>query len=161
MTVSFRNVDVDPASPVETWPYEAIVTIIERGTIRDWLMLTTAIDDDPWGPVARQVEDYLGYEQPYGVGPLLERAIDRARRQAEERERTVVGAEVAELITRSGLTVSELANRVGTSRSRLSTYRSGTVMPSAAMMQRLRATVERLEQRVAGQFIPGTKQGTH
>lgn len=144
MSVAFRNVEVDPGAPVETWPYEALVTLIERGTIGDWLVLTRDIDRDPWGPVARQVEEYLGYESPYGVGPLLRRAIDRARRQAEERERRTVADEVADLVARSGMSMADLAQRVGTSRSRLSTYRSGKVVPSATMLHRLRTTVERL-----------------
>ncbi|MDN5572000.1 MAG: helix-turn-helix domain-containing protein [Propionibacteriaceae bacterium] len=144
MSVVFRNVDVDPGSPVDTWPYEAIVTVIERGTLGDWLVLTRAIDDDPWGPVARQVEEHLAQESPYGVGPLLSRAIARSRRAAETAERAAVAGEVASLVDRSGLTLGELAQRIGTSRTRLSTYRSGRVMPSAAMLERLRRTVDRL-----------------
>lgn len=147
MSVAFRNVDVDPDSPVDTWPYEAIVTVIERGTITDWVVLTRAIGDDPWGPVARQVEEYLSYEDPYGVGPLLARAVERARRQAEESERREVAQQVAALITRSGLTTAELASRVGTSRSRLSTYRTGRVVPSAAMLCRIERIVERLSRK--------------
>ena len=138
MSVVFRNVDVDPGSPVDTWPYEAIVTVIERGTLGDWLVLTRAIDDDPWGPVARQVEEYLSYEDPYGVGPLLARAVERARRQAEEREREAVADEVRHLVAESGMTSEEFARRVGTSRSRLSTYRTGRVVPLATMMHRMR-----------------------
>ncbi len=141
MSVRFRNVDFDPHSPVETWPYEALVTVIERGSIGDWVVLTAAMDADPWGAVARQVEDYLSYESPYGVGPLLERAIMRARHQAEIRERAEVADEIRNLIAASGLTLTELASRVGTSRSRLSTYRSGSVTPSAAWMTRLRRVV--------------------
>lgn len=141
MSVSFRNVDVDPAAPVETWPYEAIVSVIERGTVSDWAVLTVAIDREPWGVVARQVEEYLSYESPYGVGPLLERAIVRAREHAEARERAEVADEVRALVEASGLSVAELAKRIGTSRSRLSTYRSGSVTPSAAMMNRLRRVV--------------------
>lgn len=144
MSVAFRNVDVDPDAPVESWPYEAIVTVIERGTICDWLVLTRAIDDDPWGPVARQVEEYLSYESPYGVGPLLARAVERARRQAAESERREVAQRVATLIVRSGVTTAELASQVGTSRSRLSTYRTGRVVPSAAMLLRIERVVERL-----------------
>lgn len=146
MSVAFRNVDVDPGSPVDTWPYEAIVTVIERGTITDWLVLTRAIDADPWGPVARQVEEYLSYEAPYGVGPLLTRAVERARRRAEESERREVAQRVAALVARSGLTTAELASRVGTSRSRLSTYRTGRVVPSSAMLCRIERVVERLVQ---------------
>lgn len=145
MSVAFRNVEVDGAATPEDWPFEALVTAVERGTVSDWVRITTAIDADPWGPVARQVEDYLAYESPYGVGPLLGRAIARSRREADVRERAEVAAEVRALMTSSGLTVAELASRVGTSRTRLSTYRSGRVVPSATMMSRLRRTVSRLE----------------
>ena len=138
MGVAFRNVDVDPSAPVERWPYEAIVTVIERGTLEDWLILIRAITADPWGPVARQVEDYLTYEKPYGVGPLLTRAIARARRQAEATERALVAEEVGQLVEQSGLSLTEFASRMGTSVSRLSTYRSGRVTPSAALMTRMR-----------------------
>ena len=138
MAVAFRNVVVDPSEPVERWPYEAIVTVIERGTLGDWLILIRAITADPWGPVARQVEDYLTYEKPYGVGPLLTRAIARARRQAEATERAQVAEEVRQLVEQSGLSLTEFASRMGTSVSRLSTYRSGRVTPSAALMTRMR-----------------------
>lgn len=144
MKVKQRNVDFDPTSDVESWPYEALVTVIERGTIGDWLLLTVAIDRDPWGVVARQVEDYLACEQPYGVAPLLARAIVRARAQMQDREREEVAAEVGRLISRSGLAMAELASRVGTSRSRLSTYRSGRVVPSATFLNRLRRVVNQV-----------------
>lgn len=144
MNVSFRNVELDPTSPVATWPYEAVVTVIERGTIGDWLVLTLEMDRDPWGPVARQIEEYLSYSRPYGVAPLLERAVIRARRQAEASERAEVAATVAGLVTRSGLSMGELAEHIGTSRTRLSTYRSGKVVPSAALLVRLRGVVSQI-----------------
>ena len=145
MTVVLRNVDVDPASPLDTWPYEALVTLVERGSVTDWARLAAVIHDDPWGDVARQVEDYLSYERPSGVAPLLERAVERARREAVERERAAVAAEVDELAGRSGLSTADLARRLGTSRSRLSTYRWGRVTPAATFVVRLRALVTRLE----------------
>jgi len=126
--------------------YEALVTAIARGTVSDWVRLTRVIDDDPWGVVARQVEDYLSYESPYGVGPLLARAIARSRREAGVRERAEVAAEVRRLVESSGLSMADLASRIGTSRPRLSTYRSGRVTPSAAMMSRLRRTVSRIRE---------------
>lgn len=137
MTVKFRNVEVPECAPIAQWPYEAIVTLIERGTIRDWAMLTGEIDDDPWGEIARQVEEFLAYERPWGVAPLLERAISRARRQREEQERTAVAAHVRDLVDRSGLSMDDFARRIGTSRSRLSTYRSGRVVPSAVLVERM------------------------
>lgn len=145
MTVVLRNVDVDPASPLDTWPYEALVTLVERGSVIVWARLAAAVHDDPWGDVARQVEDHLSYERPYGVAPLLERAVERMRREAADRERAVVAAEVDELARRSGLSTADLARRLGTSRSRLATYRSGRGTPAATLLVRLRAVVTRLE----------------
>jgi DNA-binding transcriptional regulator YiaG len=143
MAVVFRNVDVAPGTPVEAWPFEAVVAAIERGTITDWATLTRRIRPDPWGPVARQVEAYLGYERPWGVAPLLERAIRHARDEAEAAERRAVAAEVRDLVERAGLSPTEFASRIGTSRSRLSTYRNGRVTPSAALLVRMRRLVDR------------------
>jgi transcriptional regulator with XRE-family HTH domain len=68
----------------------------------------------------------------------MERAIDRARRDAELAERAAVAAEVKRLIDNSGLTRREFASRIGTSASRLSTYATGKVTPSAALLLRMR-----------------------
>ncbi|MHB1740160.1 MAG: helix-turn-helix domain-containing protein [Actinomycetes bacterium] len=143
MTVAFRNVDVPAGLPVERWPFEAIITVLERGSITDWAALTRAIRADPWGPVARQVEEYLAYERPRGLAPLLERVIEGARTAAEVGERAEVAREVDDLVRRSGLTSSAFAERIGTSASRLSTYRAGRVTPSAALLVRMRRLVGR------------------
>ncbi|MGI8415885.1 MAG: helix-turn-helix domain-containing protein [Nakamurella sp.] len=137
MSLPLRNVITDPASPVTQWPYEALVTAIERGTVGDWARIAKAIDADPWGSVGRQVEEYLGYREPWGVGPLLRRAVIRARHSAESRERLVVAGRVRTLIATSGLSQLEFASRIGTSGSRLSTYGTGKVVPSAALMVRM------------------------
>lgn len=144
MGLAFRNVTAQPADPVPSWPYEALVTAIERGGVRDWARITRAIDEDPWGQTARDIEAYLTYAAPYGVASLLQRAVIRAREEAETRERAEVAAEVARLIDASGLSVEALARRLGTSRSRLSTYRSGRVVPSSALMVRLRRVVQQV-----------------
>ena len=141
MTTRSRNLEFEASSPHEAWPYEALGTLIERGTIGDWARLSRAIREDPWGPVSQQVQDYLSYEEPYGVGPLLARAIVRHRTQAEQSERAEVAREIGALVTTSGLPMAELATRLGTSRSRLSTYRSGAVTPSAAFLVRLRRLI--------------------
>ena len=144
MSVGFRNVDVPSDLPLERWPFEAIVTALERGSITDWAVLTRAVRADPWGPVARQVEEYLDYERPPGLASLLERAIASARASAETSERSEVAREVDELVRRSGLTSGAFAERIGTSASRLSTYRTGRVTPSAALLVRMRRLVDRL-----------------
>jgi DNA-binding transcriptional regulator YiaG len=137
VSTAFRNVAGSPALPVERWPYEALVTTIERGTIGDWLPVIRAIERRPWGVVARRVEEYLGYAHPYGVGPLLSRSIARARATAENHERELVSTRVRTLMRESGLSSEEFAREIGTSRSRLSTYASGRVVPAATLLVRM------------------------
>jgi DNA-binding transcriptional regulator YiaG len=136
--LAFRNVDASPDDPVSEWPQEAIQTALERGGLSHWRRLAEAIRADPWGRVARAVEEVLTYSRPYGVAPLMERVVARAREAAEASEREAVAAEVAELIEASGLTRAEFASRIGTSTSRLSTYATGKVTPSAALLVRMR-----------------------
>jgi transcriptional regulator with XRE-family HTH domain len=49
-----------------------------------------------------------------------------------------VTSEVRDLVASSGLSKQDFAGRIGTSRSRLSTYLSGRVVPSATLMVRMR-----------------------
>ena len=136
--LKFRNVDASPDDPVETWPFEGILAAVERGTLPDWDRLATAIRVDPWGPVAQQVLEAVHLSRPYGTTELLEAVVARARRLAMDSERDTVASEVRDLVGRSGLSKQDFADRIGTSRSRLSTYRSGKVVPSAALMVRMR-----------------------
>ncbi len=69
-------------------------------------------------------------------------ATCRVARAAND-EREQVAREVRALISSSGLTAAEFAARLGTSASRLSTYSSGKVSPSAALMVRMRRVTDR------------------
>ena len=136
----FRNVDADPADDVGTWPYEALVTAIDRGLVPDWRPVFAEIRRSPWGPVARRVERYLGYRDPDGVSTLFALAVDRARKEIEYADRTEVVARIRTAVERAGVTKAEFAASVGTSASRLSTYLSGKVTPSAALLMRIERT---------------------
>lgn len=135
--VEFRNVDASPADDISTWPYEALVTVIDRGLVSDWHPVFAELRRSPWGRVARRVEHYLSYRDPDGVSTLFTLAIERARADADQAERSEVASRVRAAVSRSGLTNREFAKLVGTSASRLSTYLSGKVTPSAAMLVRI------------------------
>ena len=77
--------------------------------------------------------DTITVAQPGGTG-----GVARARQLAINSERHNVAAEVRDLVGRSGLSRQDFADRIGTSRSRLSTYMSGKVVPSATLMVRMR-----------------------
>jgi DNA-binding transcriptional regulator YiaG len=134
----FRNITASPDDPVETWPFEGVLAAVERGTLPDWRRLARAIQADPWGPVAQQVIEALDVAHPYGTTELLTGLIERARQRAAELERDEVAAEIGRLVRDSGLSRQEFAARIGTSRSRLSTYLAGKVVPSAALLVRMR-----------------------
>lgn len=74
----FRNLTVSPEDPVETWRFEGIPAAVERGTLPDWRRLATAIDSEPWGPVAQQVLEAVRLARPYGTSELLEAVVERA-----------------------------------------------------------------------------------
>ena len=136
--LKFRNLTASPDDPVETWPFEGILAAVERGTLPDWRRLAKAIQADPWGPVAQQVLEAVRLIRPYGTAELLEGVVARARKLAADSERGEVAAEVRKLVNDSGLSQKDFADRIGTSRSRLSTYMSGKVVPSAALLVRMR-----------------------
>jgi len=136
--LNFRNISASPDDPVDIWPFEGILAAVERGSLPDWRRLAGAIRADPWGPVAQQVLEAIRLSRPYGTAQLLEGVVERARRLAADSEREDVAAEIRNLVGRSGLSQRDFAERVGTSRSRLSTYMSGKVVPSAALMVRMR-----------------------
>lgn len=141
--LKFRNITASPDDPVETWPFEGILTAIERGTLPDWRRLAQAIAADPWGPVAQQVLEAIQMSRPYGTDELLAGVVARARTLAADSERDEVASEVRELVACSGLSRQAFADRMGTSRPRLSTYMAGKVVPSATLLVRMRR-VERL-----------------
>jgi DNA-binding transcriptional regulator YiaG len=143
VALAFRNLTITPEAPVSQWPTEAVQIALERGDLTDWHRIVAAIRADPWGRTARQVEEVLSHSRPYGVAEAMQTALRRAREQAEAHERATVAAEIREAVRRSGLSRADFASRIGTSASRLSTYTSGKVTPSAALMLRIRHAADR------------------
>lgn len=144
MTLSFRNVDAEPFDDVTTWPYEALVTAIDRGLVPDWQPILAEIRRSPWGPTARRLERYLEYREHDGVSSLFRLAVERAREDAERTEREEVARRIRVALERAGVPAGELARLIGTSPSRFSTYVSGRVTPSAALLVRIEAVADAL-----------------
>lgn len=134
MTLRFRNIDVTPDDPVEKWGVEGLLAAIERGDLPDWRRVARAVQRDPEGAVALDLAQALEIAEPSGARSLLALALERAR----EPETEAVARRVREAIARSGMTAAEFAGVIGTSPSRLSTYATGRVTPSATMMARMR-----------------------
>ena len=154
--LAFRNLDVSPADPVETWPHEGVVTAMERGLRSDWQRIAAAVRRAPWGPVARSVQDYYDYGDERDVAELMMESVRRARAVAQQQERDTVAARIRSAVAASGVPAWRFAQDVGTSASRLSTYCRGSVLPSAAMLVRIEATSSALahDQRIRGRVSP-------
>jgi DNA-binding transcriptional regulator YiaG len=143
MGLAFRNLTITPDAPVSLWPTEGLQTALERGDLTDWQRIAAEVRADPWGKTARQVEEVLSHSHPYGIAEAMETVLSRARERAEAGERAATASEITEAVRRSGLSRSEFASRIGTSASRLSTYTSGKVIPSATLMLRIRRVAQR------------------
>ncbi len=143
MALQFRNLSITPDAPVSSWPTEGVQTALERGDLDDWRRIVAELERDPWGRTARQVEEVLSHSRPYGIADLMETVLRRIRDKVEAGEREAVAREVRNAIAASGLRRAEFASRIGTSASRLSTYTTGKVTPSATLLLRIRRLAER------------------
>lgn len=132
----FRNLNVTPDDPVERWGVEGLLAAVDRGSLPHWQRVAAAFRSDPWGAVAQDLEQALDLAEDAGVVATLRRVLTDARRDPDARARAEVRRRLRSLLEHSGLTAAEFARRLGTSASRLSTYLSGKVVPSAALLVR-------------------------
>jgi DNA-binding transcriptional regulator YiaG len=137
MTVQFRNLDFNPATPVDRWPAEAIETVIDRGSLSDWRHLACAIRHNPWGPAARTAETVAAWGEHYGVDALMSDVIRHAREDLALRGRAEYAAQIRSWRAQTGMTLRQFALMAGTSASRLSDYENAKVAPTTDVLGRL------------------------
>ena len=142
MTLRFRNLTVTPDDPVEEWGFEGLLAAVNRGDISDWRRIVAAVHRDPWGEVAETLEEVLASAEDLGAAETVRAAVALARERAETAERREVAETLGSYVVRSGMNQQQFARRIGTSASRLSTYLSGKVSPSAALVVRARRVSE-------------------
>ena len=135
-TLRFRNITATPDDPVAQWGVEGILAAIDRGSLPHWRRIAAAVRTDPWGSVAADLDQALDLANDAGVEATLRRQLAEARLNAEAAARAEVRRRLQELVDRSGLTAAQFAGRLGTSASRMSTYLTGKVVPSAAILVR-------------------------
>lgn len=129
--------------PVEFWPTSAIRSALDNDDLEVWQRIVAAIKRDPFGRTARQVEEVLETEQPYGVSAALTEVLEKAREHLEANERAEVSRHVCQLLERSGLGAPEFASRIGVPSEELTGFLDGTTTPSATMMIRMRRLSDR------------------
>lgn len=144
-TLRFRNLNVSPDDPVEQWGVEGMLAAIDRGSLLHWRRIADAVRADPWGPAANDLEQALDLAEDVGVVATLRRALAQARHDVDARAREEVARRLQLLVRRSGLTAAQFARRLGTSASRMSTYLTGKVVPSAALLVRAESVAAQAE----------------
>ena len=137
MVVKFRNLTTSWNEPIDLWPYEAVVTTMERGLVSDWQPILREIRQRPFGRIARYITHYAANPDDARAAAFFSEALRRARKTQEDRERDEVISRIRHSLETSELSQADFAKEIGTSASRLSTYLSGQVMPSAAMLVRI------------------------
>jgi DNA-binding transcriptional regulator YiaG len=147
MTVSYRNVDVDETAPLATWPGEAIEILVDRGHLSDWHRLAAALAEDPWGPLARTVEEIIALDCHYGVDRILERVLQRERQRCTLIGRRRYADHLRRLRRSAGLSMRELAAAAGTSAARISDYENARMSPTTDVLARLEDILERRRER--------------
>ncbi|GAA1061858.1 helix-turn-helix domain-containing protein [Agromyces bracchium] len=133
MALRFRNLEVTPEDPVDRWGAEGMLAAIDRGGVDDWRKIILAIRVAPYGPVAADLEEALELAESRGSAQLLRSALEGARQTPEQR----VIERLRMLAFETDMSQGDLAARIGTSRTRLNSYLSGAVMPSAALVERV------------------------
>jgi Helix-turn-helix domain len=133
----FRNVQATPHDPVTAWGFEGLLAAIERGSMKLWDRIAAEVRLQPYGKVARLLEDeVIDAVSSAGERELFRRILMRSRHRWEQDAKLEVANRLRTLLARSGLNQRDFATRLGTSASRLSTYLNGKVTPGADLLVR-------------------------
>ncbi|MEZ3162135.1 helix-turn-helix transcriptional regulator [Microbacterium sp. BWT-B31] len=148
MALAFRNLTVSPADPVAEWGVEGMVAALERGGVDDWRKIALAVVADPAGPIAEDFAEAAAVAEASGAVAVTRSTIALLI----ESPRTAALRRIVRAYQATGYTQAEAARRLGTSPSRLSTYLSGKVMPSAEFLVRLESMASQRVAEVGGRF---------
>lgn len=129
--------------PVEFWPTSAIRAALDNDDLDVWQRIVAAIKRDPFGRTARQVEEVLETEQPYGVSAALAEVLEKAREHLEANECAEVARHIRQLLERSGLGAPEFASRIGVPIEEFTGFLDAATTPSASLMIRMRRLSDR------------------
>lgn len=151
-------------APADTAPAPALssrhdlLEAFAAGDVLLWRRLVAAALAEPWSGRADEHLALLDPERRPSEVESIRALTAMARRVAEEDERRAVADHIRSTIASTGLTQREFAVLVGTSPSRLSTYVTGSVTPSAAMLLRINRMAKRA--RVEGARVEGARSGS-
>jgi len=141
-----EGLDLDRFLPVIRTEAQ-LLGAVDGGSVLEWRHHLGMIAASPWSPYSRRLVDLAESAGRPHAAAVVEQVTEICREQNKEREREQVAEEVRRLVFSSGVSHRQFAQWVGTSHSRLSTYVSGTVTPSASLMLRMARTSRLLQER--------------
>ncbi len=113
-----RHLDYPAGTAPEDLPSAAIVDILDRGDLQDWLPLARAVAAQPNGALADRIAALVDAFPMYGTSPLWRAWIDRRRLSVAPASRDPLT--LPELRRRRGLSQADVALRLGISQSDVS-----------------------------------------
>ena len=145
-----------PAPTVES--VDEFLDVAAHGTVTEWRHLMALATESAWSPYAVRLAELAQDAGHQHAASVIAALIDLCREQQQEAERATVAREIGRLVALSGVPEGEFAAWMGTTASRLSTYASGTVTPSAAVMLRISRTSLALQRRAAVEAAVGGRR---
>lgn len=131
--VLFRNINSSESDPVHQWGFEGILAAIDRGGLPQWRRIIKAVEAEPHGKVACEVDEAVQLAEDAGAAFIVSGALRRARLTEKER----FGEKFKSLLDEAEMSQREAAEFLGTSRPRVNSYCSGAVTPSAVVVDKL------------------------
>lgn len=152
--------DIEQVTPLTDLPDpDGFHDLIRSGTVEQWRAALAPVAAHPWDPRGEELAA-LAEEAGLPVVAASLRACQGVYQllRADE-ERRAVADEIRRRVQLSGRTQKDFAAYIGTSPSRLSTYVSGRVTPSAAMLLRIQRASEVLAAREPAPLPSGPPEG--
>jgi hypothetical protein len=140
------DIDHHVPAPLPGSP-EELRLIVERRGADTWRRILANIAANPWGLEGTHLVDLARAADLAGPAQAIERCRTVCRQRIAEAERAAVAREIRRLVAVSCCTQRQFAQYLGTSAPRLSSYVTGSVTPSAAMMLRINRQSSALAQR--------------
>jgi DNA-binding transcriptional regulator YiaG len=128
--------DLPRTPPIRT--PDQLMDLVHHGNARRWRAALLPLIESPWGPYGEHIVKLTKDAGLDVIHDILQECRKVFRQRQEQRERDAIAREIRRLVAISGLTQRQFASQIGTSPSRLSTYVNGRVIPSAAMLLRIR-----------------------
>lgn len=136
MALKPAPLSISPDAPVEEWGFDGLLEAVERGDRSHWHRITLALEADPRGKVAGEMEEVLEAVKDSGMADLFRRVHYSALAHAHAAERARAVSRLQAALKLSGLTVDGFAARLGVTARRLAISLDGTRTPPQTLIVR-------------------------